>query len=235
MDSRNVFVFDGVYSTDYDLYVTGAGVEKTPVRSYEKVSVAGKSGDVLYDNGRYENVTISYPCIIMHEFRKKFLEMRCDMLCKIGYKELRDSFHPDMFRMACFNKASSPKLSGDSEAGTFEITFDCKPQWYLEDGQQPLSFTSAGDIGNPTNYEAYPLIEVTGYGSFSVGNKQVTIAQHTGKIFLDCELHEAYGESGNNMNPYVTAADGFPTIPAGWTGVTVDGVSLTIVPRWYII
>ena len=115
----NTFTFDTVYTADYSAYVFDGGNYATPERSIEVVSVAGKNGDVLFDNGKYKDVTVSYSLIIMQEFQKNFLRFRSDImsLATAKYRELTDSFHPETLRYAYLKSIGTPKMSSDGDSG----------------------------------------------------------------------------------------------------------------------
>lgn len=228
------FTYDDLQTTDFGAYVFGGGTFGTPEKNTESVAVDGRNGYVLFDYGNFKNLDIEYQCIIMKDFRRKFVALKSEFLSKNAgkYYEIRDTFNPDFFRLGVLRKISKPKISNDYDAGTFTMTFECKPQLFYAD-QAEVIVTDSAQILNNTGFTAYPLIEITGHGSFMIGSNAVTISDHTGKIFYDTEINEAYGSAGENMNQYVTLTTDVPVLNQGDNGVTVTDVSLVIHPRMY--
>ena len=95
---------------------------------------------------------------------------------------------------------------------------------------------------NPTEFDARPLIKVTGTGTAVVGDTAITItgtAEQT--IYIDCDSMEIYTLNGGAPQSAASlvsfSGNDFPKLKAGsntvalGTGIT----SVTITPRWWII
>lgn len=234
----STFTFDSVHTGDYEAYVFDGGNYATPERSIEVVSVAGKNGDVLFDNGKYKDVTVSYHLVIMQDFQKNFLRFRSDImsLANAKYRELTDSFHPETLRYAYLKSIGNPSMSTDGDAGVFIVTFVCKPQRF-DAFETEVEISSSGTILNNTPYKAYPLIMIPAgnAGSFMIGSKTVSVSAHTTEdIIYDTEINEAYSPAGANMNSYLTLSAGVPVLNVGETGITTD-IDISIKPRLFDI
>ena len=61
------FTFDGIDSKKYGVYITGEAVYNAPERDVEVISIPGRNGAYLLDNGRFSNITVTYPlvCLVM--------------------------------------------------------------------------------------------------------------------------------------------------------------------------
>lgn len=137
------FIFGGIDSSDYKVYITGSDVFSAPERDVEYVSVAGRNGDLIIDNGRWKNITISYPAFIPHEFESEIDGFRAAMMLKTGYHKLEDTYHPDEYRLASFSGGLNPSnITAFRRFGEFALTFNCKPQRFLKDGDKPMQFLS---------------------------------------------------------------------------------------------
>ena len=66
-------------------------------------------------------------------------------------------------------------INGDNKAAQFEIQFDCKPQRFRIDGDQPVKMTDGGVIDNPTLFEARPLLQVWGHGVIGINGETISI------------------------------------------------------------
>jgi hypothetical protein len=97
-------------------------------------------------------------------------------------------------------------------------------------------------LTNPTEFPSKPLLEVTGVGTFWLGDTLFTITGTAGQtIYIDCET----GESWKNTGGIITPANGlvtlnrldFPELDPGDTTVMYGtGITKVVVtPRWWII
>lgn len=158
---RNYFTFGEYDSRDFGVFITRDGVYNAPRRVYRQIQVPGRNGDLMFDEGRFENIDVTYPCLIYAGFNANIEGLRNALLSQKGYVRITDSYHPDEYRLGCFSEEFSvvPKVLGDG--GTFEVTFNCKPQRYLTGGEVVHTYTENANINNPTLFASKPLIRVT--------------------------------------------------------------------------
>ena len=52
------FTFAGRSSKDFGIYLSGSGVFNAPERDVETISIPGRSGDLILDNGRFKNISV---------------------------------------------------------------------------------------------------------------------------------------------------------------------------------
>lgn len=234
---RNFFKFGGKDSRDYGVYITGTGVYNAPLKSYDTVTVPGRSGDLIIDNHRFENAELTYPAFIYANFKAAISQFKAAMLSGNGYQRLEDSYNPEEYRKALYVGDMEVEARPQHDAGSFEITFNCDPRRFLKSGEVAAAIASGTFIDNPTEFTAKPLIRVTGYGTLYVGSQQITIAQHFNYIDIDCEMMDCYNGT-SNANSYVTMqGNDFPELPPGRTGITYSGhiTKVEITPRWWRI
>lgn len=226
--------FGDINTRDFHVGIYGDDVFRSPARSVEKISVDGRNGDVIFDNGRFENVTVPYHCYLIKEFASNVNGFRAKLKSKIGYQRLEDSFHPDEFRMGAFIGAFEPVIYGKAKAGEFDIEFDCKPQRWLKIGEKTYIYSSDGLIINPTEFDAKPMIRVYGSGSFSINGTSCQIIRANEYTDLDFENEEAFkGNVNCNLNVNIPI---FPSLKPGKNYITLSGVTrLEVIPRWYTI
>lgn len=128
-----------------------------------------------------------------------------------------------------------PETIPYNRAGTFALDFGCKPQRFLKSGEDVLTVVSGGKLYNPTGCAALPLIRLTltGDAKLNVGGVQMSVAGHTGPMWIDCDLQDAY-YNNTNLNKYLTAPE-FPVLGAGATQVSWSGGidKCEVVPRWW--
>lgn len=171
--------FDGVSSRTYGVYITGGAVYNAPERDVEMITIPGRNGSFALDNGRFENITVTYPAGIFAEteadFREAISEFRNFLCSRKGYVRLQDEYNPDEFRMAVY-KSGLEVEPAMLKAGEFEITFDCKPQRWLTSGETKQTIANSGDtITNPTLFESGPLLEVEGEGNITINSEVISI------------------------------------------------------------
>lgn len=133
--------FDGVdIESTYSLMVDGASTWTKPARDVELVHVPGRNGDLLFDNGCWRNVEISYSMLIRKDWKTDFETFASWLVSHVGYFRLEDpERHPGVYRMAEFAGSIEPDLWFTTETGQFTITFNCKPQQWLLTGETAIT------------------------------------------------------------------------------------------------
>ena len=237
---RDYLVFNGVSSIDYGALIFPKEIDNAPKRDIESIKVPGRNGDIIIDNGRYENVTQSYTGVIHDDekFDEYINALRAVIFESAGYKRLEDSFKPDEYRMAYFDGDFTPDVIRLwRKMGKFELLFNCKPQRYLKLGEIAKEFTAGGSLLNPSVFSARPFLRVYGYGQLTIGNYAITIAQHSRSyIDIDCERMDAY-YGGQNCNNLISMSSEFPVLEKGVSVIsfaqTISKVRIT--PNWWIL
>ena len=194
MAVMNSLTFGGINSLNYGIYITGEGVYNAPQRMVDTVSVPGRNGDIIIDQGKYDNVTVVYQAGTFGndqaDFRDKISAFRNAILSQLGYQRLTDTYHPDEYRMAMYSSGLEVSPAHYSDAGEFELTFYCKPQRFLTSGETAVAVANNGTVTNPTKYASSPLLEVWGYGSLTVNGYSITINNETyGHVLLANPTH----------------------------------------------
>lgn len=231
----NYLTYDGELSSDYGVFISGTGTFTRPQRERSFQSVPGRSGDLVYDEGRYPNIKVTYPCFIRRDFEDRYRDFMNALNTHTSYARLQDTYHPDEFRLAIPSGTAAPTTGPWNHSGKFALEFNCKPQRFLTSGETVVTLTADGSIWNPELTDAQPLIRVYGTGTLGIGSDSLTIGSH-GKAYMDidCALMDAYC-GAYNLNSYLTlSADEFPVLGAGTTNITLDGItSVEITPRWW--
>lgn len=236
-----VILLNGRSSEDIGLVVERPPDYEIPERDYEIVPIAGRNGDLVIDKGGYKNVERTYEVAIGSEGADFALlaSKIADWLYKdVGYVRLEDSYEPDVFKMARLAQ-NEPIVNILQQAGRATLTFDRKPQRFLKSGANSVVVTTGMKMSNPTNYDALPLIKITGTGAGTivVGGYTVKILANTGYIHIDSETGNAYKDIGLNKNSDVELPNGPPILHPGNTTITFTGAitKVEITPRWWKI
>lgn len=242
------FDFDGINSLAYGVYITGEAVYNAPERAVEMITIPGRNGDLAVDQGRFENIPVTYPAGVFastqEEFAAKIRNIRNELASRFSYVRITDSYHPDEYRLGLYKSGLEVDPVAYSTAGEFDIVFDCMPQRWLVSGETAQTFTSTGTITNPTLFGAKPLLKVTGAGNLTVGERTMTLIARSSSssvLWIDCDSQEAWEVvSGANVsrNDYVqNAGELFPVLNGGENDVILgSGITrVEIVPRWWRI
>lgn len=238
---RSKFAFAGHSCKEFFLtieYFPGYSAAQKKVETY---SVPGRSGQLIFDSGEYENVIQEYevwlkapPGHNTHTLSRKIANW---LLGASGYQRLEDTYDPDVFRLARFEGPMDVEnLMG--RYGRVTLEFDCQPQRWLKSGQKSVDVENGQVLYNAWR-PARPLIEIKGSGTgmLEIGDREIGISSipSTG-ITIDCEIQNAY--SGNiNRNSLITVPEGFPVLQQGETTVEYSGGirSVKITPRWWCV
>lgn len=221
--------FDGVNSLDYGIYITGEAVYNAPERAVEMVTIPGKNGALVLDQGRFENIEVTYHagCFAdnQQDFAEKVRAFRNALASRYTYKRLTDEYNADEYRLGLYKSGLEVDAVGYHQAGEFDITFDCKPQRFLIEGDEPYNFVSnyqqllnensesitdengeeleggitlSSNIINPTLFPSKPLIKATGSGIVGIGSQLISVIDISDSttVYIDCETMEIYTLSG---------------------------------------
>lgn len=240
---RNQLFFNGKALSDFGVEVKGDAVYNSPQRDVESISVPGRNGDLLIDNGRYSNIQVTYPAFILRTFQGMFDAFRAFMLANTGYHRIQDTYHPEEYRIGRLSSQIEAKVYELGSTGTFDLTFDCKPQRFLVSGEKKIVFTNVGALKNPTHYDAKPLIKVNGIGIITINDTSVQVEESG--ITIDCDMQEAY-KDGVYKNDKIVLENGiFPVLKSGinsieatWDDTTEQSTTtnnIEITPRWWTL
>ncbi|MBQ9662745.1 MAG: hypothetical protein IJV40_06300 [Oscillospiraceae bacterium] len=231
------FIYNGKNSRDLGLVLSGEDVWKSAVPDLEFKSIPGRNGDLLISNNRFSNVEITYHVGVKRGFPLKYSGLMNFLLSDPGYHRLEDSYHPEHFRMGVFASDVNPQLGALNQSGTFDLTFNCKPQKFLKQGERAVVFTENGSIYNPTLFSSKPLIRVYGAGEVTIGQNSFRLTENNEFCDVDCDLQDACHGAENRNGTLVLTVGDFPVLKPG-ENVVVLGTGITkleITPRWWCL
>jgi len=228
-------IFDGTSTQTYGVFLIGNGVYNAPEREFERISIPGRNGDLLIDNGRYSNFELEYGAIIYNNFNTNLSNLKNVFMSKTEYCRLEDTFYPDEYRMAKYSGAFKMESVRPGDIGHFILRFDCKPQRFLKSGEITTEFTSNGTIINPTKMTALPLVRVYGTGQLSIGGDTININSNSSYTDIDCDLQDAFRESTNCNGNIELSSGKFFQLKSGSNSVSLgSGITkVAITPRWW--
>ena len=256
---NETFYIDGVDARNFGIYLQKPIDFSEAVPVVETQSVPARNGDLIFESGNYENRTATASCFcLQRDVEKAIGAAGRFLMSKHGYRRLETSEDPDHFWLARIE--NSPAISQRMRTlAPFEITFDCKPQRFLKSGEEKIVLTNfdgiAQKIYNPFGFPARPLIHAhwaTERGEdyaesdsrnmvalqflYETGSGKAVSARkiESQDLYIDCDIHDAYNESGN-QNKHIETYE-FPTLEPGENSFGVyqfDLEYLEITPRWW--
>jgi len=217
--------FDGINSLGYGIYITGEAAYNAPERAVEMVNIPGKNGALALDQGRFENIEVTYPagCFAdsQADFADKVMRFRNVLASRYTYKRLADEYHSDEYRLGLYKSGLDVDAVRYGTAGQFDITFDCKPQRFLLSGEAAVT---PSDYGNPQT-ETGEIVTIDSDGSLGVKSLEVSLSP----------IQEGSGTpSPTNVRPIsgrtevVTQRTGKNLLSHNVQNGTVSGVTFTI-------
>ena len=228
MGLLNYFVYDGVNSSDYGVFISGEGTFNSPKRRGEVIEIPGRNGSLFMDENCFENIPGKYPAFIgtksEEDFRDKLSAFKSAILSRGNYKRLSDTYHPDEFRLATYKSGLEVNPKHYNRAGGFTLEFDCKPQRFLVSGEEPHVFTQNGEIVNPTLFESSPVVKVTGNGTVAIGPYVFRVKNNYWTIVIDTEIMDSYLPAGE-VYPLTDENDDVITQEIGIEIEVVDGTT----------
>ena len=235
----NFFVFNGRGTLEFGMAVSKQPNRPTPTRRRSKVQIPGRNGDLHFDEGTFENITLTYDVWFRGGLPTpaQAHEVKAWLLAPKGYSRLEDKYDPEHFYLASF---TGPMDIEDilGRYGRCKIKFDCDGRCFRKDGEFPIALENGSTLCSPTAFESTPVIYVYGNsaGWVQVGDVVVEILQMTTGMVLDCENLNAYalGNLGQSLN-WDVSAPVYPVIAPGENLIAFGGGvdRIEIVPRWW--
>lgn len=224
MSLQSMLVGDYHLDTQFGVYIDTSMMFNKPAKDVEVINIPGRDGALVVDYGTFQNVIITVPCFIHGDFETKFTALINYLGSIRGYTTIRFTNDWDHYRKAAPIMAQTPTVRRVNEDGWFDLSFNCKPFRYRRDGERVVRFNADTIyLTNPTRFDAFPLLSVSGYGNITINGTEVEIAQHpSGIIYIDCERMTVYGGLGAHYEPadYVTLPSGeYPRLTGGTTSI----------------
>ena len=186
-----MFTYKGKNSHDMGLQIDGNLEFSSPCRDVNLVSVAGRNGDLVMDNGRFEAITKTINCRLKttdESVEQLTNRIHNWLLTDVGYHDFLWSGDPEFtYRAMVENGVRTQRVL--SKLARIALKFRIHPIKYLTTGLTEQRITSGAIINNPFNLAAKPIIRVVGTGTldFTIGSKQFSLRDIAHGITVDSE------------------------------------------------
>ncbi|WP_163195589.1 distal tail protein Dit [Clostridium thermarum] len=228
------FNFGGKNSySDYGIIISKRPSLPSPKRRVSYIDIPGRDSNLRYDEGTYEDITITVECTVKGNNILEQLDNIKAWLFSAGESDLIFSFQDDKkYKAQVVNAIDFKQVF--KYTSIFPIIFNCRPFKYAVQNNIFTITQSGTSIINPGTLKSEPIISVYGSGKISLKVNETTVDLNdiTGKIILDSVIQDAYNDAGDNLNSKVNGD--FITLKTGsnkfdWTGSVSK---IEIVPNW---
>ncbi len=240
--------FGSVSLSNYNAFALWTNIFEQASRDVTSVSIPGRNGDLLFDNGRYRNCERQYVIYVTMDstlpesatnngiyFANRLIAA---LQRQTGYQRLEDDYDADVYMMAYLSK-SPDVVSWRGDDVTLTVTFTRKPQKFLKSGETRVSYSNGDALVNQTNFIALPLVRVygTGSGTVSIGSETIQVSNISSYIDIDCESQNAYkGTQNQNSKINLVSGDFFALMPnSNGISFTGDITKVDITARWWTL
>ena len=249
MKMLHYFNYDGQDSRDYGLYIISQNAYDKPERDLTFISVPGRDGDLIIDNGGYKNLKLT---LKLRLFAEKVENNINDLAFSYNralnwlqqtatYHKLIFSYDENYYREACvFSGIKATKRYDD--VIDFTVTFSCKPFRKSFEGDKKIIITSNQAFFNPEAFPSKPymkIIPADGTQDFTIGvhksanyHDYYSFYRADEYVEIDSETMNVFKGNINKNNDY--AAVSFPEFKPGINTIAFIGniASIEIIPRW---
>lgn len=146
------------------IYVDAAISFNKPAKRVSTYSVPGRNGDLVIDEGTFDNVLITYPVFEKSTFPTEFDEIVNKLAALEGYQRIECSNDPQHYRLGRFVVPQNPTAKRLNRDGYWQLSFDCKPQRWLLSGEEDTEIDAnpiAEYSGDIVSFDAVALDEIT--------------------------------------------------------------------------
>lgn len=161
-------------------------------------------------------------------------ELKSAFCTSAEYKPLYDTELPDGFYKA-FCAGISDAVCTFDDMYEFEITFECKPFFYFDSGQNVVVISERNAvIHNPGTVQALPFMEIHGSGSMTchISGRSFDITGLTDVITIDSDKMLV---TKNGVNSADSMHGDYPYLAPGGNNIIFAGGTFayaTIIPGW---
>lgn len=229
-----MFTYKGIRSSDMGLQINGNLEFNAPRRDVNLVSVAGRDGDLVMDNGRYESVLRTINCRLKttnENVETAINRIHNWLSTDVGFHDFLWSGDPDFTYKAMVDNPSRTNRTL-AKLARIALKFRLHPVKYLTSSLNEMAVTNGLNIENQLLLDAKPIIRVVGNGNvvINIGNQVLDLRDIFHSITIDSENMTVTGHDGNAE--FTKMYSTFPVLAQGNNIVSFSGnFQVFITPR----
>ena len=221
-----MFTYKGKSSRDMGLQINGNLEFEAPRRDVNLVSVAGRDGDLVMDNGRFEAVTKTINCRLKTDdesVESVVNRIHNWLAVDVGYHDFLWSGDPAFTYLAMVESPSRTERVL-SKLARMALKFRLHPVKYLTSSLTEQRITSGTVIDNPFVLDAKPVIRVVGTGTlnFTIGGQEFELRNIDNGITVDSESMTVASFDGRDME-FDKLYGSFPVLKPGDNLISFSG------------
>ncbi|WP_373181208.1 distal tail protein Dit [Clostridium butyricum] len=180
--------------TDYGILIAKRPNIPLPKRRVSNVVIPGRSSSLKFDEGTYDDITITLECSIID---KKDIIEKIDKIKEwlviTGESDLIFSFEPNKKYIAQIVNAIDFKQAL-KYTSSFPIIFNCKPFKYSVEKNIITITKNNSTIYNEGTFQSEPVIKIYGSGDIKlkINDNEVTVKNVEGYVTIDSVLKDCY-------------------------------------------
>ena len=231
-----MFTYKGVRSDEMHLRVENSLGFDSPARDVDLVSVPGRDGDLVMDNGRFESVVRSFACRLEApdggDVEAVIARIHDWLGTDVRYHDFTWAGDRDfVYRAMVEGSMASQRVLARYARST--INFRLHPVKYLVSSLNERQVASGANVVNPYHVAARPVIRVVGSGNvrINIGQQVLDLRNVDRGITVDCETQTVTSFNGE-FTEFDKMFSPFPVLNPGNNSITFSGnFQVFVTPR----
>lgn len=232
-----IFTFNGRKNTEFGLRVAEGKKITTSGLDVERVTVAGRDGDLLISNNRLNSAELSFPVNFVKEKGLIATEVYkiSEWLNVARYKDLTISYDPDFIYRAAYLETFSIEETM-RQFGKTTINFVCYPVKFYKQGRTTQTLSNGATVNGIGNVKANPVITLVGSGdcTLTINGRKTKLRAVQNKITLDMQARQVFSGNLPAWDKVVRAPQyQMPYLDPGRNLISWDGdFTVKMAPYW---
>ena len=232
----NYFIFDGINSKDMGIKIERHNNFSSPQRRIESVSIPGRTGNILIDDGSYENQIFEYELILECDSKKgtdiskKANEISSWLHGDYTYKTLTFSNSDKTYKAVVINKIDISQMF--KKFAKALVTFEAYEVANTLSEKSISTIENEGTFINNSNIDIKPVLKLIGSGDcfISINDSEIKIKDLEGYIIIDSYNMDCYAEleNGDIENCNNKMFGSFPIFKVGENKITTSNCILEV-------
>lgn len=247
-------IINGYDLSDYGVFISRKDKFNAPKRRFTTITVPGRNGELIQDDNSWENIDITYECYIENR-AKDILPYIKELILRVpGYLRIEDTINPYEFREGIYSKGLDDiDTSIYIKQAKFKLTFNCKPQRFLQSGEDTYIMrkvknaeVSTSEIKlkklfSPSSYPCSPLFIVKANNEpayIKIGDKKIEFNSNNQTLYIDTQTLDCTNSDGINMNNQIVFSFDEPlrlVFKENEIYCSANIIEFRIKPRWFML